>query len=369
MTSSTSLPRRNEGEDGLPRPELMTWDPKRFPSNDWTIRPFETSSRSPWVVGLGISMALGVASIGFRLVGDDSGYGATSLLGNPYFWVDTLNAILIAYIATTHAMQRRGVSRDLDQLQSVLAGSQADHDRRARQMLCISPGALLAAGIVGGSLIGALPVLDNSYWVGPRPSLTHPIMIFLILRNAMMGWIAAHAILTEIQVTRAYKRLGENGLDIDMLNLSPLGVFARKGQRGAIVWLVASSLVSLFWLGPTATDSNGFILVLILALVTMIFFFPIYGAHRGIKRAKTDELGALREELRRVQSEERQSRGDVALNSRIAALAALHTTVETAREWPIDAPALLRFGLFALLGLISWFGSAIVERLLDTAIG
>jgi hypothetical protein len=30
---------------------------------------------------------------------------------------------------------------------------------------------------------------------------------------------------------------------------------------------------------------------------------------------------------------------------------------------------LLRFGLFALLGLASWFGSAIVERLLDTAIG
>jgi hypothetical protein len=56
-------------------------------------------------------------------------------------------------------------------------------------------------------------------------------------------------------------------------------------------------------------------------------------------------------------------------NTRIAATAALLTTIENVREWPVDAPVLLRFGLFALLGLASWFGSEIVERLLDTAMG
>jgi len=51
----------------------------------------------------------------------------------------------------------------------------------------------------------------------------------------------------------------------------------------------------------------------------------------------------------------------------MAASAALFPTFENVREWPVDAPVLLLFGLFALLSLASWFGSAIVERLLDTA--
>jgi hypothetical protein len=96
---------------------------------------------------------------------------------------------------------------------------------------------------------------------------------------------------------------------------------------------------------------------------------PIYGAHRGIRRAKEAELGALREELGLLRAGERETPGDLLRNTRIAATAALLTTIGNVREWPVDAPVLLRFGLFALLGLASWFGSAIVDRLLDTAMG
>ena len=43
--------------------------------------------------------------------------------------------------------------------------------------------------------------------------------------------------------------------------------------------------------------------------------------------------------------------GDALEPGRLASLAAWRSLVEDVREWPISAPALLRFGLFVLLGL------------------
>jgi hypothetical protein len=37
--------------------------------------------------------------------------------------------------------------------------------------------------------------------------------------------------------------------------------------------------------------------------------------------------------------------------------------------WPLGGPTVVRFVLVALLGIGSWFGGALVERLLDSALG
>ena len=42
--------------------------------------------------------------------------------------------------------------------------------------------------------------------------------------------------------------------------------------------------------------------------------------------------------------------------------------IDSAREWPVDAANLLRFIGYLLLGLGSWLGGAVVERILDSAI-
>ena len=52
----------------------------------------------------------------------------------------------------------------------------------------------------------------------------------------------------------------------------------------------------------------------------------------------------------------------------LANTAAYYQLIESAREWPIDAANLLRFFGYLLLGLGSWLGGAVVERLLDTAL-
>ena len=39
--------------------------------------------------------------------------------------------------------------------------------------------------------------------------------------------------------------------------------------------------------------------------------------------------------------------------------------VESVREWPLGAPALLRFALYLLIPVGSWAGGAMVERAID----
>ena len=51
--------------------------------------------------------------------------------------------------------------------------------------------------------------------------------------------------------------------------------------------------------------------------------------------------------------------------SRIDELLSWEARVEAVREWPIDARALRRFGLYLLIPLLSWSGGALMERGID----
>ena len=52
----------------------------------------------------------------------------------------------------------------------------------------------------------------------------------------------------------------------------------------------------------------------------------------------------------------------------LADLIAYETRIENVREWPFDAPTMLRFALYLAIPLGSWLGGAFVERLLGAAL-
>ena len=51
------------------------------------------------------------------------------------------------------------------------------------------------------------------------------------------------------------------------------------------------------------------------------------------------------------------------------ALLAYEARIEGVGEWPFDPSTLRRFGFFLLIPLVSWIGGALVERLVDAALG
>lgn len=60
---------------------------------------------------------------------------------------------------------------------------------------------------------------------------------------------------------------------------------------------------------------------------------------------------------------------DPRLYLRVDELLAWRGWIESLREWPIDASGLVRLMLYLGIPLASWVGGALVERLVDSAIG
>jgi hypothetical protein len=287
---------------------------------------------------------------------------------SPYFWLDLLNAALFAYAPTATAFLRRGRLRDLRELQHVLRCDEAGFGRLEAETVSVPPRRLAASGLTGALLLGAMPLLDPNFWPGgPPESLLDPMMLFFVMRSAATGWLFGHAITTDVTGVVALRRIGAESLRVDLLEPGASAPFARAGLRSAFVWVLASSLISLFWLGPAPASANAAIVGSILLAVSVGFFFTIYGAHQSLVAAKRKALEALNEQIREVGSRLLEGRGADA-SPALADLIAFHGFVERVREWPIGAPTLVRGGLIAALALGSWLGGAVVERLLERAL-
>jgi hypothetical protein len=332
------------------------------PLTDWTLRPFAASPRAPLAIGLGYALAMIGISWVFRIaVGDwQTGFGRS-----PYFWLDILNGMLFAYVPTATWMLRSGRLRDLRELRSVLRCDDAEFELLAQRAVCVPPRRLLVSALIGAVAMGAMPVLDLRFWEGPPPPLTDPEMIFFIARNVAMGILVGHTVLTEWNAVTVFSEIGAARVEIDLFDLRRLSVFPRAGLRGAFAWVLCSSLISLFWLGPAAGSANGGILFAILTLVSVGIYFTILGVHQSIREAKREALDEVADGIRQAGAALRSGaqRSD---SPALADLVAYHGFLERLSEWPLGVTSLVRGALIAALGIGSWLGGALVERMIDS---
>jgi hypothetical protein len=105
-------------------------------------------------------------------------------------------------------------------------------------------------------------------------------------------------------------------------------------------------------------------------MATGAFIVPLIGIHGNILAVKRLELDRLRDAIRieRATLTDKLPGGKSA-SPHLANLIAYYQLIERTREWPIDAINLLRFALYLLIGLGSWLGSAMAERVLDRTLG
>ena len=94
------------------------------------------------------------------------------------------------------------------------------------------------------------------------------------------------------------------------------------------------------------------------------------GAHRCLRDAKATELTSVRrtiEEARVAALDAGRESAESA--SRLPGLIAYERRIVEVSEWPFDARSLGRVALYVLIPLASWVGGALVERLVDAALG
>jgi hypothetical protein len=304
-----------------------------------------------WLVWRGATKALGIAD------GWSSGW--------PEMRWEIVNSVMISYLVAATVAAVEGARRDLRALRVQLGGEPAEFDALLARATC-TPALLLHQASAIGIAVGIGIVTLDPRVAGPHPfDLADPTIEWALFRNVLTNWLAWRLGVHEIVLARGFA-MAARRVSIDLLDARPLAPFARKSQRSVALWVGFIVIFSSFWLGNAAGSANVFFLALILAFLVPVYLVPIVGVHRRLVAAKQAELDRVNERLRRAIP------GEGATPIRQPPLAdwiAWRRLVEDAREWPMSTPALVRTILVVALGVGSWLGGALVERLLGALLG
>jgi hypothetical protein len=334
----------------------------------FSLRPFESSSSK--LVGVGVSIAVGYLLLHTAfdvivLAVWGVSPGELSWWQRDGWWTDLVNAAIFGYLPAAQAVARRGVVRDLAELRPQLRGNDAEINALSDRATGL-PGPIARACGLSGLAFGTLIVFaDPSASTGASASLGDPRFVWSLGRVMLVVWLIARFSVYDFNVTRTYVAMCRSSIDIDLLDIGSLAPFAKRGQRSALTWVLFLSIFSLFWLGDnTAARANVWLLLMVFSMATYAFVGPLAALRQGIRAEKHSELERLREEIR-----EARAQTDAAVDSpRLANLVGYYQLIDSAREWPVDAANQLKFIAYLLLGLGSWLGGALVERVLDSAI-
>jgi hypothetical protein len=267
------------------------------------------------------------------------------------------------------AVLLRGARRDLRDLGPALDLSGAGLEAEQRAITSFPARTLLAVSLLG-SLVGIAITLDPDNWLGGRPSLGDPLLLWVLARQTLLFALLAQAAYVDVVVAHRLSRIGERFARVDLLDLAPLGAFARSGLRSVLLWMLGTALAALFLLLPFSSLPALLILALIFAVAVVALLLPALGVHRRLVESKRRELARARDAIR-AESETLLAPRAAGARSpgRLADLLAWEARLDDAPTWPFDASTLLRFALYVTLGLGSWLGGAAVERLLEFALG
>ena len=153
---------------------------------------------------------------------------------------------------------------------------------------------------------------------------------------------------------------------MDLLDLRPLQLVGRLAVRHALLFILGTSLMIPWIFVPVLSPVFVVMAVGGAAASLLAPVVPLRWVRRRIADAKRASLAELDRELRALRDAE--TPGDAGPPGRMADLLAYRAYVESIREWPFDASTRLRFGLYLLIPVASWVGSAFVERMVDTAL-
>ena len=217
----------------------------------------------------------------------------------------------------------------------------------------------------------AFTFLDPGLWTTrERPPLTDPSMIWFVTQQGLLGWLLSRAVVADMTTARAFSRLADHLRNVDLLDLRPLAVFGRRGVRSVLYWMATLALMSLFWLAPNAGRGNIVPFVGLLGLAGSILAVLMLRAQRRIRDEKIQQLERLWVAIRTDQEAllaGEAAAGSGAAAARLPALYAAEARLASVREWPFDTGTVIRFAVYLTIGIGSWVGGALVERLLDAA--
>lgn len=278
------------------------------------------------------------------------------------YWFEGLSALLVALAALRLRVAPGAAARRVAELRPVLGGAPVD----------LAPPRLLLRAL---ALAGVALALVFTRWISAAMRAAGEdwpggVELWVLLRNALVFGTVFQCAAYDLHLARGFARAGRAVREADLLDPAPFQPFGRQALQGALLWIALTSLVAFFLFDDLARPWTVSFLAVLAALSLALLVIPASGVRARVRAAKAEEARRVRALLRRARDESlapgaAKDEGPV----RLGALASYLQLVESAREWPFDAPTLVRIGLTLALPLGSWLGGALVERIVGWALG
>lgn len=188
---------------------------------------------------------------------------------------------------------------------------------------------------------------------------------------ALFFWVGfAQLLVITVSNSLAFDRMGREFATIDLLDTSNLVPFARVGIRNILIFVGGYALIPIIYF-----EDQDFMLEVLISLAIFVpisialLILPMNSIRDRISKEKHIELA-------RIQSAMHGNRSALADSpiSRDASyvgftgLVLYRQMINEINEWPIDFPIFMRLALYIVIPLLTWFGAAIVERLVQILI-
>lgn len=314
----------------------------------------------PYISGLLVSSA---CFIGYFLIQLSNGVVAKTLSGeipSIALRASLMLMVLLGYLPFAHWYLRQWTRQHLGDLTQSF--NLEDQRRVPRESLLIPIGIFGWWAFVGLFLV--IPEPDYQIFQPWNWALDYALLVLAIsLSGWWMGRFSFELIWSALQLNNMAMRLPI----LNLLDAESNRSFTQHGVQSALLVVIMMSITA-----PIAVQPEGgvvgaavnSVLMLFLALTALIL--PVRGIHQRIQTQKREELATIRQHIQRERDKLLAASGGV--DDRLVALLAMETRIERVEEWPFGAGSLYRVGFYLLLGLGSWVGAALVERVLERAL-
>ncbi len=327
----------------------------------WALRLFDALPASPLWGGVAITLL-----VLFAYFGVESALGrmVPTLAENDdhlrmHYRIAVVNALFIGFLPIAHVYLARWTRRHLADLQPLVDESLEVADS-------ITSRGCRVAGVLGSLsvllLFLILPTrayLTREYW-----TLVH-IWDWILLPP--IGWMTGRLLYAIVAHSSHFSRLATRIGHLDLYDPTILAPCVRQGLRSALLCVIFVALSSGLWgVLLVSSESGAFAIAVSLGIATTALLLPLRGARNRIREEKRLRLEAVRERIRAAESAAMTDSAEAGpLVAGLPGLLALEARIAAVRDWPLDASSLSRFAFYVILGLGSWVGAALVERLFD----
>ncbi len=339
----------------------------------WIERVYDALPVAPAWSGTALAAALIAAFLAseyalgrYKLLASDGDF--------PYglrdFRIAVVLCLFVTYLPTAYVYLLRGTRRSLMLLRPVLDAPGAEFNTLAGAVGAYPRWGVLGFCLLGTGLMVVLPLLiEPGAEIAYEVRRWSPEMTWHRVLGPIVGWWLGRFIFSLVAESSRLSRASRHLAPINLLDLGPLAPFARQGLANAfwVVGFFSIAALLVLELGLARVIAWGGTLALAVAITSLAL--PVRGVHQRIREQKKAELDRVRAAIHGDHSGLVASgiAGQADVVS-LADLMAYEARIERVREWPFDAPTMLRFALYLAIPLGSWLGGAFVERLLGAAL-